>query len=172
VPSYNSEVELRNALGIDSWRNLSKDTFLRFLDELPDVDPEVALKLLEQVPEITSLARGAIDDATKIYEAALTSNARSQEMVHEVHLKRLEILKSELEKGLSPDERMRVLDEIREVNANALQMDAENKRFLSDQFDKKLLASGVAAAAVLGLVFAAARSGMKPTLEAVRTLRP
>jgi hypothetical protein len=67
---------------------------------------------------------------------------------------------------------MRVLAEIREINANALQMDAENKRFLSDQFDKKLLVSGLAAAAVLGLVFAAARSGMKPTLEAVRTLRP
>ena len=78
MPPYTNEVEIRNALGIESWRHLSKDTFLQFLDSLPEVDPEVALKLIDQVPEITTLARGALDDAAKAYDAALMSDARGQ----------------------------------------------------------------------------------------------
>jgi len=168
VPPYTSEVEIRNALGIESWRNLSKDTFLQFLDSLPEVDPEVALKLIDQVPEITKLARSALEDAAKAYDAALTSNARGQEMVHQIHIERLGILKAELREDPTPEERMRVLDEIRDVNSNALLKDTENKRFISAQFDKKLAAACVTAAAVIAVVFAAARSGDKPTLGAGR----
>ena len=168
MPPYTSEVEIRNALGIESWRELSKNTFLRFLDSLPEVDPEVALKLIDQVPEITKLARGTLDEAAKAYEAALLSNARSQEMVHQIHLKRLRILKDELDKDLTPEERMRVLDEIREVNSNVLLKDTENKRFISAQFDKILATAGVTAAAVIAVVFAVTRSGDKPTLGAGR----
>jgi hypothetical protein len=63
---------------------------------------------------------------------------------------------------------MRVLDEIRDVNSNALLKDTENKRFISAQFDKKLAAAGVTAAAVIAVVFASARSGNRPTLGAGR----
>ena len=167
MPPYTSEVWIRNALGIESWRNLSKDTFLRFLDSLPEVDPEVALKIIDQVPEITKLAQGALDDVAKGYDVALTLNARGQEMVHQIHLERLGILKAELRKDLTPEERMRVLDEIRDVNSNALLKDTENKRFISALFDKKLAAAGLTAAAIV-VVLALARSGDKPTLGAGR----
>jgi hypothetical protein len=168
MPPYTSEVEIRNALGIEPGKNLSKDTFLRFLDRLPEVDPEVALKLIDQVPEIAKLARGVLDDAAKAYHAALTSNARGQEMVHQIHLEHLEILKAELlRKDLTAEERMRVYKEIRDVNSNALLKDTENKRFISALFDKTL-AAGVTAAAVIAVVVVAARSGDKPTLGAGR----
>lgn len=32
---YNSEVDVKEVLGIESWRNLAKDTFLRFLEAMP-----------------------------------------------------------------------------------------------------------------------------------------
>lgn len=168
VSPNTSEVEIKSALGIESWRNLSKDKFIGFLERLPEVDPEVALKLIDQIPDITMLARGVLDDAEKAYDAALTSNARGQEMVHQVHLERLAILKAELGKDLTLEERMRVLDDIREVNSNALSKDSENKRFISEQLEKKLAAAGLAAAAVIAVVFAAAKSGDKRTLGAGR----
>ena len=158
MPPHTSEIEIRNALGIESWRNLSKDTFLRFLDSLPEVDPEVALKLIDQVPEITKLARGALDDAAKAYDAALTSNARGQEMVHQIHLERLGILKAELRKDLTPEERLRVLDEVRDVNLNTLLKDTENKRFISEQLEKKLAAGVLIFLSVIALGFAAGKS--------------
>ena len=165
MPPYTNEVEIRNSLGIESWRNLSKETFLRFLDNLPTVDREVGLKLIDQLPGITKLARGMSDDAAKAYDAALTSNARGQEMVHQVHVERLRIIKAELGKeNLTPEERLRLLDEIRDVNSNALLKDTENKRFISAQFEKKLAAAGLTAVALIAIVFAAGSSGHKPTL--------
>ena len=153
MPRYTSEIEIKNALGIESWRNLSNDTVLRLLDILPEADRELALKLIAQVPEITKLARAALVDATKAYDAALTSNARGHEMVHQIHLERLRILEAELDKDLTPEERMRVLDDIRDVNLNALSKDTENKKFISEQFDKALALVRMTVAAVIGVAF-------------------
>jgi len=135
---------------------------------MPEIDKEVALKLIGQLPEITMLARVALDDAGKAYDAALTSNARSQEMVHQVHLERLAILKAELDKDLSPEDRMRVLDDIRDVNSSALLMDTENKKFLAEQFDKRLGVVVAAAVTLAAVVFAATKSGHKPGTGAGR----
>lgn len=168
---YRNELELKDALGIESWRNLSKDTFFRFLEKMPDTDPEVALRLISQIPEITTLARSAIDDAAKAHEATLASNDRGQETVHQVHMERLAILRAELDRDLSPEHRLRVLDDIREVNANALEKDSENKRFLSEQLDKRLATMVAASAAVLAVVVTAARSGHVPKLGAGRLFK-
>lgn len=171
MSSNSSEVEIKNALGIESWRNLSKDKFIGFLDTLPEVEPAVALKLVDQIPHIGTLARGVVEDAEKEYNAALTSNEQSQERVHQIHLERLAVLKAELGKDLTPKERMRVLDDIREINSNALSKDSENKRFISEQLEKKLETAGYAAAVLIAVVVVAAKSGDKGMLGAARFLR-
>lgn len=155
---YTSEVEVKDVLGIESWRNLSKDTFLRFLATMPEMDKEVALELIGQIPELTTSARLVLDDAARAYDAALASNARSQETTHQIGLERLAILRAELGKDLSPEDRMRVLDDIRDVHARALLKDTENKKFLADQFDKRLGVVVAAAAALTATVYAAAKS--------------
>ena len=76
-------------------------------------------------------------------------------MVHQIHVERLRILKAELRKDPTPEERTRLLDEIRDVNSNTLLKDTENKRFISAQLDKTLAAIGLTAAAVIAIVFAA-----------------
>src|SRR3954453_3119805 len=119
MPRYTNEVELKQALGIETWRNLSKDTIIRFFELLPDVDPELALKLIAQLPEITTLAKSVLDDAAKAHDATLASNARSHEMVHEIHLRSLQIFEAELGKDLSREDWQRVIDEIRDVISNA-----------------------------------------------------
>lgn len=164
VARYSNEVDLKTALGIESWRNLSKDTFFRFLEKMPETDPEVALKLIGQVPEITTLARAALDDAATAHEATLASNERGLEMVHQFHMEHLNILKAELDRDLSDEQRLHVWDQIREVNVNVLQSNTENKRFLSEQFDKRLATTAAASAAILTIVVAAARSGNIPKL--------
>jgi hypothetical protein len=165
---YTSEVEVKDVLGIESWRHLSKDTFLRFLATMPEIDKEVALELIGQIPELTTFARVVLDDAAKAYDATLTSNARSREMTHQIAGERLAILRAELGKDLSPEERMRVLDDIGDVHAREFLKDTENKKFLADQFDKRL---GIGVAAVLTLaaaVVAAARSGSSSGVGASR----
>lgn len=164
VARYSSEVELKDALGIESWRNLSKGTFLKFLEKMPETDPEVALKLIGQIPEITTLARTALDDASRAHEATLASNERGQEMVHQFHMEHLAILRAELDRDLTDEQRLRVWDQIREVNVSVLQSNTEHKRFLSEQLDKRLAAAAAASAAILTVVVTAARSGKVPKI--------
>lgn len=127
----------------------------------------MALQLIGQIPEITTLAKLALDDAAKAYDGLVDSNARSMAMLHQVHVERLEILKAELEKDLSPEERLRVFDNVRDVQVSADQKDTENKKFLSDQFDKRL---GGAVAAVVTVVFVASKSAQKPGVGLGRIL--
>lgn len=168
---YSSEIELKEALGIESWRNLSKDTFFRFLEKMPETDPEVALRLIGQIPEITTLARATLDDASKAHEVTLASNERGQEMVHQFHMEHLAILRSELDRDLTDEQRLRVWDQIREVNVNVLQSSTDHRRFLSEQFDKRLATAVAASAAILTVVVTAARSGNIPRLGAGRLFK-
>lgn len=152
---YNNEADILKALGIESWRNLSKDKFVQFVAMMPEMDKEVALKVISQFPEFTKFARSALEDATKAFESALNSNERSQARVHEIHLEQLAILKAELDKDLTPDEHMRVLDDFREVGEKSAAKDTENKEFLAEQFTKKAITTVVTVLALL--VFVGAR---------------
>lgn len=40
-------------IGITDWRHLSKDKLINFISILPDVDNEVAIKIIEQFPEFS-----------------------------------------------------------------------------------------------------------------------
>ncbi len=160
--SYTSEVEVKDALGLPDWRHLRKEHVLRLMSMLSDMDSRVALNILGQLPDIAMFARVAVEDVAKGHEATLSSNARSMEMVHEVHLARLDLLRGELERdGLSVDERRHLVNQVREVHADALAKDTENKRFLSEQFDKRLVGVVAGALALAAVVFAAAKAGSK-----------
>lgn len=163
---YTSEVEVKDALGLPDWRHLRKEHVLQLMSMLSDMDSRVALNILGQLPDIAMFARVAMDDVATGHDATLSSNARSMEMVHEVHMARLELLKGELSKDVSPEERLYLVNEVREVHVDALAKDTENKRFLSEQFDKRLVGVLASAVALAAVVFAAAKAGSKrPAFE-------
>lgn len=158
---YTTEVEVKDALGLPDWRYLNKSHIRQLLSMMSDMEPEVALNILGQLPDITAFARVALDDVAKAHAAAQVSNSRSMEMVHEIQMERLAILKNELDKDLSEEERLHVLKEIRDVHASALLKDTENKEFQSEQLDKRVFSIVVAVTIVGTFVFAAATAGSK-----------
>lgn len=111
---YTSAVEVNNALGLPERRHLRKEHVLQLMSMLSDMDSRVALNILGQLPDIAMFARVAMDDVAKGHDATLSSNARGIEMVHEVHMARLELLKGELSKDVSPEERLYLVSEVRE----------------------------------------------------------
>lgn len=138
------------------------------MEMLPEVDPEVAKKLLDQVPELSKMAQVVLDDAAKAYDAALSSNDLSMELVHENHRKALDILQAELARtDLTAEERMSAFARIDQILDNLRLKDTENKRFLAEQLHAKLAVAAVAAAGVAAVVFTAMKSGEKPSLEKI-----
>ena len=46
-----TEEQVKAAIGISDWRHLSKDKLMNFVSVLPNVDSEVAIRIIEQFPE-------------------------------------------------------------------------------------------------------------------------
>lgn len=162
---YTSEVEVKDALGLPDWRHLRKEHVLQLMSMLSDMDSRVALNILGQLPDIATFARVALEDVATGHDASLSSNARSMEMVHQVHMVRLELLKGELgRKELSANERRHLLNEVREVHADALARDTENKMYLSEQFDKRIMGAFASAVALAAVVFAGTKAGSKQSV--------
>lgn len=168
---YKNEDQIKKALGIDSWRHLSKDKMVRFVAMMPDMSTEVALKIVEQFPAFKDFAKNAVDMMQKAHESTLTANERSQEHVHRAFQEIREILRRELDKGdLTWEQRKYLIEQIQETGRQQSQKDSENKKFLDGALGKALAGAGVLAALgvafVGGRVLAENKDGPEDTLEA------
>ncbi|MFH9613119.1 hypothetical protein ACH4MM_05010 [Streptomyces pratensis] len=149
---YKSEDEIKQALGIESWRNLSKDKVIRLAAMVPDMGTEVALKVVEQFPAFRDLARDAVDAMKNAHESTLSANKESQEYVYLALQDVRETLKGELDKdGLSWENRHYLIEGMRENGRQVCQKDSENKKILNGQLKKVLLGTGAVVA--LGVAF-------------------
>ena len=155
---YRSDAELLNALDIPSWRNLDKETFRRFLHSLPEIDRELALKLTEQIPEITKLAQAVLDDEAKAHDATLTSIERGMERVHQIHCELLRISEAQLDKNLTPEQWLHVFEFMRAVESNALLKETETKSLISALHHWRRAKGLMIFLGVIALAFAGGRS--------------
>lgn len=147
-----SEDEIKKALQIDSWRNLSKDKVMKFAAMMPDMDKDVALSVVAQFPAFTRFALGALNFLEKASESTQAANKSSQERVHDAYREARAVLKGELDQeNLSPEDRRFILESILNTADKESGKDTENKRFLEDLFSKGAIAAG--AAVLASLVF-------------------
>lgn len=153
---YKNENEIKQALGIDSWRHLSKEKMVKFVAMMPDMDTEVALKIVEQFPEFKTFALNVMDAVKKSHESTLSANKESQEYVHLAFQDFRETLKRELERGeLTWEQRREILEKMQEAVREEAQKDSENKRFLDGALKKVVMVGGAAIA--LGVAFVGGR---------------
>jgi hypothetical protein len=132
------------------------------------MDPEVAKRVVAQIPEIALLARQAIDDATQTHTASLEADGRSYEAAQQIALEGLAILREELARdNLSPEDRMLVLRQVSDAIAAAFESHEENQHFIAHLNGQTLATIGMAAVTVAGVVVAAAMTGQKPSLSAL-----
>ena len=148
--TYKSEDQLKKALEVDSWRNLSRDKMIRFAAMMPDMDRELALKIVDQFPEFKRFALDALDVIEKGHESALAHNQRSQEIFYQGNREIRAILERQLEKdNLTWEQKKFIIEQIMETGKREFEKDSENKRFLDGVFGK--LAAAGAGAVVLGV---------------------
>lgn len=144
---YNSELDVKQELGIESWRELSKEKFLRFASMMPDMDTEVALKVVEQFPSFKEFATDVVDAMEGSYESTLSANERSEDAVHQAFAEIRSILKNELDRGdLTWEQRRWIVEQIQETGRQQFLKDTENKNFLDSTFGKVVIGAGGALA--------------------------
>ena len=145
--TYKSEAEILKALEIDTWRNVSKEKILQFVALMPEMDKEVAIKVIEQFPEFRVFAVDALNVLEKEHSSTLGANKESQAEVHHAFKEVRAILAGELKReDLTAQDRMIIIDRIMETANREFAKDSENKRFLDTLFGKAAMAGGAAIA--------------------------
>lgn len=151
---FESEDELRKKLEIDSWRNLSKEKFLTFVSELPNMSQDVAIKVLDQFPDFKTLVLDSLSQVQEQATIAVEANWKSQKKVHKSFKEYRKVLKRELERAdLSAVDRFAILQLLQNAIDGESKKDSEHKAFVLKALG--MVASGavvvaVAAVAVLG----------------------
>lgn len=145
---FEDEDELKQKIGIESWRNLSKEKFLTFVSELPNMSQEVAIKVVEQFPDFKSLVLGSFDQVQQQATNVVGVNWKSQKKVHKAFAEYREILSSELDRdNLTSEDRFRILELLKKALDDEALKDSEHKAFA-------LKALGVVASAAVVVVAA------------------
>lgn len=128
---FGSEEQLRQRAGLESWRNLSKEKFLAFVSELPNMDKEVALKVIGQFPEFKRLVLDSYSSLQEQTDSAFKANWKSQKKVHEAYADTRRILERDLEReDLTSEERLDIRRMIIETADKESTKDSENKAFV------------------------------------------
>lgn len=123
--------EVKNALNIESFRNLSKDKVMEFVSLIPNMDKDLAIKIVEQFPSYADYSQNIVKQLNMLCEKALELNDNSQTEVIEAYRKVLDELSVLLQKEeTSVDERKYITEKMIEVADKIATKDTENKEFL------------------------------------------
>ena len=123
--------EVKNALNIESFRNLSQDKVMEFVSLIPNMDKDLAIKIVEQFPSYADYSQNIVKQLNMLCEKALELNDNSQTEAIEVYKKVLDELSVLLQKEeTSVDERKYITEKMIEVADKIAIKDTENKEFL------------------------------------------
>ena len=145
-----TEKQVLKKLGIPDFRHLSKDKVMKFASMLPNMDPEVAKKALEQFPQFANTTKEILVDYKLILEKGMESNDKSIISCYDASKLIIDSLQKELEsEELEFEERKYIIDKMLEVSKMMNEKDTENKKFI-------LGLSMIAGAVVTGVIGVAA----------------
>jgi len=155
-----AEQKVLKKLGIPDFRHMTKDKVVKFASLLPKMDPQVAMKALEQFPEFVGSAKEMLSYYKETIDKALDSNNESVKSNYEICNTILLSLKDQLEdEALTFEQKMIVEEKMIDVAKLAAEIDKENKNFI-------IKAICIGGTAVLGtLAIAASVLGSKSEIS-------
>jgi hypothetical protein len=127
-----TENEVKKALDIDSFRNISKEKIMEFVSAIPNMDKDVAIKIIEQFPTYTESANNMLVQLNAMCNNAMQANGESQKETIEAYKKILDDLGELLKKEtITAEERAHITEQMIIVADRISAKDSENKDFLS-----------------------------------------
>ena len=151
-----TEAKVLRKLDIPDFRHLTKDKVVSFVSMLPQMDPEVAKRALEQFPAFAETNLAIVSCLKDSLGTIVSGNAGNMAEFNARCHEALSALEAELKReDLTDEGRKMVIDGIMGIIGAIGQKDSENKEFLSDLF------SGLLRYSAIALVILAAPLGLK-----------
>jgi len=126
-----TENEVKKALEIDSFRNMSKDKIMEFVSAIPNMDKDLAIQIIDQFPAYAESANSMLAQLNTMCNNAMKENGESQMEVIEAYKKILDDLGELLKKEtITAEERLHITEQMITVADRISAKDTENKQFL------------------------------------------
>lgn len=155
--TYYNENDVKRLMGIETFRNLPKHKIFQLLELWPDVDKEVALGIMKQVPELTSLSKAAMADIEATFRATLDASTQSAKLLSEAVASEMAMIRAALEKDPTNEALWRRNRELVELLAAK---DTEVRQFAQQLYEAKVVEKfGLAAFALIAVVAGIKTSG-------------
>ena len=146
-----TEEAVKEALQIDSFRNLSKDKIMQFASMIPNMDKDVAISIINQFPSYAESAISMVEQLKNTCDSAIEANKDSIADSIRAYKRILDDLGEVLKKdNITSEERQRKAEQMILIADKISDKDTENKEFLANVV--KTGASLVGGALVLGAV--------------------
>ena len=126
-----SEEQVKKALQIDSFRNLSKDKIVEFASLIPHMDKDVAIAIINQFPAYVESSRNMIEQYSAMCDKVLQSNDDSRKdavMAYKTILDDLSILLKQ--DGITPEQQEKITDKMILVADKIADLHEDNRNFL------------------------------------------
>ena len=155
-----SEAKVLKALDIPDFRHMTKDKVVSFVSMLPNMDPEVAKKALEQFPEFAKTTLEIVERLKASIDNSLEGNSANMAEFNGACRAMLDALEVELHKdGLSAEEKADIADRMTQVLDMMYRKDSENKEFLRN------IVKGIAVFGICLAVTLASALGIKASAK-------
>ena len=149
MPKYENEKQIKDALKIKDFKDLTNDKIIEFIKMIPCMDKDAALAAINQIPSFFNYADAMLAQLNSLCDEALKSNKDSQ---NEVLLAYKQVLiaceNSFRDIDLSYEQRVAIINEMAEIADKMAAKDTENKAFIKDIV--KNCATVIGGALVLG----------------------
>lgn len=150
-----TESDVKNALAIKDFRNVSKEKIMEFVSLIPNMDKDVAISIINQFPTYKEFASNTITTLKDMCNIALEKNDSSQKETISAYRKILDDLGELLKKdSISAEERDAISDKMIMIADKIAMKDTENKNFISGLIKYGLPIAGTAlliGATILGV---------------------
>lgn len=147
-----SEEQVKKALQIDSFRNLSKDKIVEFASLIPHMDKDVAIAIINQFPAYVESSRNMIEQYNAMCDKVLQSNDDSRKdavMAYKTILDDLSILLKQ--DGITPEQQEKITDKMILVADKIADLHEDNRNFLEGiiKYGTPLIAGALLLGAVI-----------------------
>lgn len=133
LQSIVSEEQVKKALQIDSFRNLSKDKIMEFASLIPHMDKDVAIAIINQFPAYIESSHNMIEQYNAMCDKVLQSNDDSRKdavMAYKTILDNLSILLKQ--DGITPEQQEKITDKMILVADKIADLHEDNRNFLEE----------------------------------------
>lgn len=151
-----SEEAVKQELNLKNFRNIPKDKVIEFVSMMHNIDPEVAIRCIEQFPKFIDSSKEIIHQLSNTCKDVIESGNKSRKDAANAYQQVLFDLEEELnKKHISRRERKYIIEKMVEVADKIAELDKQHKAFLLTAF------KGVGQAAMFVVAAGAGMLGLK-----------